>query len=359
MPEYYFSLPPFDDLNPTQQAAVTDDNAIALSGGPGTGKSVVSLWRHILNHQRANPVRSQLLTYTTSLALYLKKCCLTQNVNAPNYVDSSKNWLFKHASNRSEIIHDEAQDLPITFNISLRNYSNIISYGADNQQLITSNSRNPNGSYNHERCSPEEKLRSEFPNNSLHTLTKNYRNSRRIMKFAKRLFTNAVIPQEIIESCTIEGEYPRLLISNNNNLINQTVLQLVNQFAGNETINIGILVPFENTNALAGLTATAKYYHDLINNNGHDCSMYTNGMGGCTEIKNIHVTPFKSSKGLEFDVVIIPDFNLVNVTFNVVDWRDFYVGVTRTKSNLFLISRSDFANLPHEGPNQVIEKVRL
>ena len=126
MPEYYFNLPPFEELNPSQQSAVTDDNAIALSGGPGTGKSVVSLWRHILNHQRENTIRSQLWTYTTSLALYLKKCCRTQSVNASNYVDSSKNWRYHFASKRTEIIHDEAQDLPLSFSVGLRDFSDKI-----------------------------------------------------------------------------------------------------------------------------------------------------------------------------------------------------------------------------------------
>lgn len=359
MPQYYFNLPPFEEYNPSQQSAITDDNAIALSGGPGTGKSDVSLWRHILNHQRENPIRSQLLTYTTSLALYLKKRCHTQSVNASNYVDSSKNWRIHFAAQRAEIIHDEAQDLPLAFNTGLSEYSGKISYGADNQQLITSNSRNADGTYNLDRCSPEENLRTSFTSNSLHSLSRNYRNSRRIMKMAKRLFTNAVIPQEIIDSCRLEGEFPRLLISNNNTVINQTVIRLVNQFADNETINIGILVPFENQNARAGETATARYYFDLLNINGIDCSIYTNSMVRCTEIKNVHITPFKSSKGLEFDVVIIPDFHLVNVPFNVIDWRDFYVGVTRTKSNLFLLSRSDFSNLASEGVNKVIERIIL
>ncbi|MCB0538779.1 MAG: hypothetical protein KDE33_14785, partial [Bacteroidetes bacterium] len=74
MPGYYFNLPPFDNLSASQNQAVIDDNAIALSGGPGTGKSVVSIFRHILNHTRENPINSQLLTYTTSLAYYLQGC---------------------------------------------------------------------------------------------------------------------------------------------------------------------------------------------------------------------------------------------------------------------------------------------
>ncbi len=359
MPEYYFNLPPFDSLNPSQQTAVTDDNAIALSGGPGTGKSVVSLWRHILNHQRENPIRSQLLTFTTSLALYLKKCCLTQSVNASRYVNSSKNWVYNHSGNRAEIIHDEAQDLPLAFNTRLREYTNRVSYGADDQQLITSSARNADGSYNVDRCSPENNLQTELQN-SMHALSRNYRNSKKIMKLAKRVFKNASIPHEIIESCTLEGEYPRLIVTGDSiNKIDNTVLQLVGDFADNETINIGVLVPFENPNEFAGESAIVQHYYDLLINNGFDCTKYTNGMGGIQEIKNIHVTTFKSAKGLEFDVVIIPDFNLVNVAFRVVDWRDFYVGVTRTKSNLYLISRSDFPDLPANGFNQVIEKVIL
>jgi hypothetical protein len=370
MAEYYFSLPPLQTdnpnvgLNPAQYAAVIDENPIALSGGPGTGKSVVSLWRHILNHQRANPVRSQLLTYTTSLALYLRKCCHTKNLNASNYVDSSKNWVYNNAYHRAEIIHDEAQDLPLEFNQRLRNYSNKISYGADDRQLITSDARNPDGSFNLDRCSPEENLRAEFANNSSHELSKNYRNSKKILKLAKRLFSHLPegpsIPQEFIDSCPIEGEYPRLIVTGNNaNNVDISVLQLVGDFAGNETMNIGILVPFESPNALAGETATVDHFYDLLTTNGHDCSKFTNRMGRAQEIKNIHVTTFKSAKGLEFDVVIIPDFNLVYIAFRVVGWRDFYVGVTRTKSNLFLISRSDFPNLPANGINQIIEKVIL
>ena len=60
---YYFKLPTYDDLKAKQKVAVLDEGAIALSGGPGTGKSVVSVWRHINNYQRERS-KSILLTYT-------------------------------------------------------------------------------------------------------------------------------------------------------------------------------------------------------------------------------------------------------------------------------------------------------
>lgn len=357
MPGYYFNLPPFNELNPTQNTAVIDNNAIALSGGPGTGKSVVSIYRHILNHTRETPINSQLITFTTSLAYYLAGCCRNQNLNASNKVDSSLNWRTHKAGERAEIIHDEAQDLDLPFNRSLINYSNKISYGADDQQLIRGNSRNNNGTYNLNYCSPEPELRRVFPNNSLHTLARNYRNSRRILQFAKRLLTQAVIPHEIIESCRTQGEYPRLIVKRSNQQADQAILQIVNQFRTNETINIAILVPLENPNHYAGDNATANYYYNLLKNNNIDCSVYTQRMRGSLDIKNIHVTTFKSAKGLEFDVVILPEFHLLNETrLTIVDWRDYYVGITRTKSNLFMISSIDF-NLPSEGASKLIDKV--
>ena len=65
MPGYYFNLPLITALTTAQQAALNETEQIALSGGPGTGKSVVSMWRHISNYRQGN--RSLLLTYTTTL----------------------------------------------------------------------------------------------------------------------------------------------------------------------------------------------------------------------------------------------------------------------------------------------------
>lgn len=62
---YYFNLPALTELTLNQRSALNEQSAIALQGGPGTGKSVVSLYRHITNHQSHRS--SLLLTYTTTL----------------------------------------------------------------------------------------------------------------------------------------------------------------------------------------------------------------------------------------------------------------------------------------------------
>ena len=63
---YYFKLPLSTELTRDQQLAVDETEPIALSGGPGTGKTVANLWRHIFNYENGG-TRSLLLTYTKTL----------------------------------------------------------------------------------------------------------------------------------------------------------------------------------------------------------------------------------------------------------------------------------------------------
>jgi len=354
MADYYFTLPPFDDLNDSQKAAVADINAIGLGGGPGTGKSVVSLWRHIINHTKENPVRSQLLTFTTTLAHYLKSCCKTQNQISADSVDSTQNWYYNHRCNKPEIIVDEAQDMALDFNAKLLALTNTVSYGADNQQILKANAIKPDGSYNLNECSPEENLEELF-RNPVHKLNKNYRSTQRIMKFAKQLFHDAFIHSEIIAGLANKvGDYPRLLITNGNiTKQNQAIIDIINQYNTDQAINIAVLQPFARQPFANTDHWTAKYYFDILKDK-FECSYYDYSLNGLSEIKNIHITPFKSAKGLEFDVVIIPNFHLVFNKFKVVNWHDFYVGVTRAKSQLILFSDNDIPTV-----NQYVEKVIL
>lgn len=356
MAEFYFDLTPFEALNDSQKAAIADPSAIALSGGPGTGKSVVSLWRHIINHTRENPIDSQLLTHTTSLAYYLKKCCEPRSSKASLSVDSSLNWFYNNRTNKAEIIIDEAQDMSVEFNKSLMSNATSITYGADNQQILKSNSF-VNGIYNHEVCSPEEELIKIFTNNQPHRLNKNYRSTQRIMLFAKEFFQESFVPSEIIEGLANKvGDYPRLIITNGDLAKkNIAIRDIIRQYNQDDTTNIAILQPFDKP-PYGKEHCTAKYYYDLLNGD-FDCSYYGHteyNNGGLSEIKTIHCTPFKSSKGLEFDVVIIPNMHLAHEQFKVIDWRDFFVGVTRAKSQLIMFSDVEIPQI-----NNLVETIKL
>lgn len=344
MAGYYFNLPQITDLTIPQQAALDDPEQIALSGGPGTGKSVVSLWRHISNYMNNPTKRSLLLTYTTTLKEYLKACCRSQNEDAAKMVATSINSRYRiHNYKFAEIIIDEAQDLDEEY------YHDIlskVSYGADDSQIL----------YPNHSCT-QLQLRGIFPKNVEHVLSRNFRSTQRIMRFAKATFPNAVIPREIIDGLANNiGELPVFMVSNGsiydrtNEKQNDAIIEIIESFRSN-THNIAILVPWKND---------VQVFENVLEENVDDFSLYYEDKerfpDGCATIKNVHITTFKSAKGLEFDTVIIPNFHKFDEIlgqFNI-EWNDYYVACTRAKSNLYLISNYDMPSL-----NSVVDKTVL
>ena len=339
MAEYYFRLPTMLQLTPSQNAAVNEPKQIALSGGPGTGKSVVSLWRHIRNYRKTPVPRtaSYLTTYTTTLKVYLASCCKTIRDNdypnawmysSQNVGTSLKNEYKVQNNTFSEVIIDEAQDLS---NDYFENISSPVSYGADDSQILYP-----------EHCSKQSELSRIFPNNVKYVLGKNFRSTQRIMQFCRQAFIQANIPMSIIQGLANNvGEKPVLLISNGNNFDptndeqDDAIERIINSFRS-DTHNIAILVPFQSD---------VKVFEEVLEEKGLkkdvDFSSYCNNdydLG--VKLLNIHITTFKSAKGLEFDTVIIPNFHKfyrICGKYNV-DWQDYYVACTRARTNLYLIS---------------------
>jgi superfamily I DNA/RNA helicase len=322
---YFFKLPTITDLTIGQQAALNEPNAIAISGGPGTGKSVVSLWRHIRNYGTGSK-KSLLLTYTKTLETYLAASARSENGNAGNAVDRTYWWTTHHVKQYDEIIVDEAQDVEGGRYTTIKNYTGVVSYGADDQQIVFK-----------KRATTQQQLAAIFPNNRSYVLDENFRNSYEIMLFVKALFPQKLVPQTTLNNLLQEGRRgnkPILLVSNNN-IAKQTkaIIDIINQFKS-ATHNIAVLVPLQNH---------VTTFANLIRNAGIQCSSFSTDDGSLGEIDNVHVTTFKSSKGTEFDTVIIPDCeNMINniAQLNVIDENDYYVAITRAKRNLYLVSTS-------------------
>lgn len=338
---YYFRLPNINDLTLPQQAALNEIEQIALSGGPGTGKSVVSLYRHLANHGNGN--RSLLITYTTTLARYLSECCRLRNPEASRNVRSAYAGRPRRWENFNEIIIDEAQDLGTEYFNQISGFS--VSYGADDAQILYP-----------EHSSSRAELQSRFPNNVECVLDKNFRSTLAIMNFAQVAFPNAYIPQNTLDALADNpGEKPTLVVTNGNptfdagarNTRNNAIRKIIETFRA-ETHNIAILLPFRNT---------VREYHDILDNMEIAHSFYYEDLNefpnGCPPIDNVHITTFKSAKGMEFDTVLVPDFgsmdNLCN-RYEVLEWNDFYVAVTRARTNLYLFSNDNLPQL-----NNVVE----
>lgn len=187
------------------------------------------------------------------------------------------------------------------------------------------------------------------------------------MKFAKATFPDAVIPREIIDGLASNvGELPVFMVSNGisrervNDKRNNAILEIINTFKS-DTHNIAILVPWKSD---------VQVFENILKGKVDDFSLYYKNEerfpDGCATIKNVHITTFKSAKGLEFDTVIIPNFDILKrlpIIFQnkdtgenkiICDWKDLYVACTRAKSNLYLISNYDMPSL-----NSVVDKTEL
>lgn len=333
---YYFRLPAITQLTLSQQAALSETEQIALSGGPGTGKSVVSLYRHLTNHQ--NGQNSLLLTYTTTLARYLSECCRLQNRSAADNVRSAYSGCPKDYEKFSEVIVDEAQDLDSEYYDRINRFK--VSYGADDAQILYP-----------EHCSSKSDLQERYPNNVDYVLDKNFRSTYAIMNFARVAFPDAYIPMSTLNALhNNPGEKPILITTDGNPRFdssaeakrNNSIREIIDAFRS-DTHNIAILVPFKNT---------VREYDVILDSMDIEHSHYYEDKSvfpdGCPAIDNVHVTTYKSAKGLEFDTVIIPDFGNMNYLCDnipTVEWNDFYVAVTRARSNLYLFSNYDMPAL--------------
>lgn len=333
---YYFNLPLITDLTTDQQRAVDETSPLALSGGPGTGKSVVSLWRHIRNHATGIS-NSLLLTYTKTLEHYLRASANSQDESAGNNIDRIFWWLTHNATQYDEIIIDEAQDIDRNRFQRFFHYSSNISYGADQRQSIFLG--NDGLTELLEWFDSEQR----FKNNVSITLNRNFRNSREILLFTRSVFPDYMISQNTINSSTETGLKPIMKLNLGWGIDGQVdaIIDIINDFQS-DTHNIAILVPIQSM--------VDTYYSAIREklNNNITVTKYASDNEDFNGLSGVHITPFKSSKGTEFDTVIIPEFDRYTWFMqngNVVKANDYYVAFTRTKNNLFLLCRNGFPNI--------------
>lgn len=338
---YYFNLPLTTDLTPDQQRAVDETNPLALSGGPGTGKSVVSLWRHIRNHSTG--VRnSLLLTYTKTLEHYLKASASTQSENAGESIsrfDKNSNEFVGY----QEIIIDEGQDITKSRFERFFNYSNLISYGADERQSVYISQEELDELLNW--LNTDQRFQSNVPI----TLNRNFRNSKEILLFTRSVFPNYMIPQNTISGASTTSLKPILKLNVGWDIESQvdSIIDIINDFQS-DTHNIAVLVPT--------VKMVNNYYQHIRNmfDENIPVTKYQNELDNFEGLSGVHITTFKSSKGTEFDTVIIPEFDKFSWFIqngHTVKENDYYVAFTRTKTNLFLLCREGF---PHIGDTNTV-----
>jgi superfamily I DNA/RNA helicase len=335
MPPFKFNLPTLAQLTRSQKQAINETKSVIVTGVPGSGKTVVSIYR--LLSSNAN---TELITYTRMLKTSIAQSAITSNVESSRKINSIHAWYW--AKTRSSLIDaldngtvsdqlngirlrhlivDEAQDMELSFYRALAKNSESVSIGADDDQKM------------YDVDTTEYALRNIFNNNIVFELGQNFRNRFEIFNFARQFLPDnpRANDKNILNRLEAEnsgGELPYVYISQSEvertNFINRIL-------DNNRNKNTAILVfnQFE-----------VDVYYRIISGLGYECSKYHSSLSNEEKLsiegnlKNIVITTFHSSKGLEFDIVIMPSFERPIADKNHL----YYVGCTRAKDNLFIIA---------------------
>lgn len=347
-------LPNWEDLSKDEQVPIANlplNGKYIVTGGPGTGKTILALYRAAKLKSANNDGNSSVsfLVYNKTLRDYLKQAVKEVGLDESD-VNNWHPWFYKyyptiahssvpevkpyepdwdiinennHVFSKTQFNHlilDEAQDLPKDLLRILHQVSKFATVFADDNQSI-----------NRKSTVIAEIVNLFDAQGKRYHLSRNYRNSKQIFNVANLFYTGN--RNEIPAECYRNGVSPVMLKGNF-----QSIIQFISNFADNDpTKNIGVFLPrIEAVNnyykALSKLckSAVVQFY---AHNNTQDFDFNNTG---------VKVISYSSSKGLEFDAVFIPEIDTdFFLSSDVTLSNQLYVCSSRARSELFFSSEKD------------------
>lgn len=347
MPQFLFNTISRADIERSQGGNIMiqaidydgDDHQL-VTGVPGSGKTTVTIMRaeRLINSNK----KILVLTFQNLLCVSLKNIAQTDALRnsifglydwyAPRFGWLDEAHTAEYMINRmnnfaqfDEILIDEGQDFEAKIYESFLTKCQRMTVGADNAQRV------------HERgiLAGDIKQKLEETRTTIPVrLEYNYRNTFEIYNFARHFMPNN---------------------ERANNLI---TLGLMPRGTGNMPEIIQVLSDEEKNNRLRVILENAKdrniavllyhrndvdTYYNIIREMGFNPTKWYHGHQPVNQIENILITTYKAAKGLEFQVVIMPDMHIaMNQQFQTPE--HYYIGCTRAKENLYLIFTGQ--NLP-------------
>ena len=354
MAKFEFRLPSQDDIRNSTNGQIMlsiinndyDEKFSLVTGCPGSGKTTVSIFRLI---RLANNGKSTiLLTYQRMLKVAIENLLAKQGISSSK-VNTIHSWFpkttgkllgFSNQDNKlsaseienalrgrvgnMELILDEAQDLEERVFQAFPKVFGRITIGADNDQQMHEGSG-----------ASETTIKRQISHSSNEfTLQFNYRNTYQIYNFARYFVPNSPKANDsqtlsALKRYKNSGDLPEVLKFSGQSDMQSRLKTIIENYKG---FNIGVLFPFRNQ---------VESYHSTISGFGFECSKYYSEMTDAeksrteSDLKSILVTTFISAKGMEFDIVIMPEFDSIRNTDEAK--RQAYVGCTRAKNRLVIM----------------------
>lgn len=350
---FEFHLPPLEEMRATPDGVamlrmIDDDTfrSALVSGCPGSGKTTVSIYRFVRLSSQGRNVN--LVTFQNMLVLSIQNLA---NVRTPESVSTFHRWYRSitgeyfnvdeppdpvdmrtalnasslHNNQMDEFIVDEGQDLPLCVFQTISHFCRRIFIGADDGQKI------------HRHGAPEEEiariLDTDFGPYRRYNLGRNFRNTYETYVFARQFLpaTNLTawdenIPRRLI-SANRRGTKPSVVTYRDSSLRDQHLITTLRNADG----NVAILCPQGERHLYAKPGECVDEMYDLLIRNGIEATKYHNTAGVPDTLQRYIVTTYKSAKGMEFDVVVIPRINY----FQRIP-KQWYVACTRAKRQVII-----------------------
>lgn len=341
--------------------AIDDDfpeKSIFLSGCPGSGKTTISIHRlrRLLNQGK----NALLFTFQNLLRISIQNLLHEENIPREKvgtlfkwYFNETRGWYSLDdyqeiieklnqtdltPEHYDELIIDEGQDLDIKTYKALPLFFNKTTVGADNGQRVIPTMGCLEAEIENELVQHGEVYKV--------LLQYNYRNTYEIYDFARQfvpdnpLANDPLTLHQLQESAEVNNDLPVVYTYSDEDLMTKRLEILLENFRGS---NIAVLLPFKEdvekySDLIHSLNANdqgfsctkfySEFYRDLSNREKNEYDQ---------NFENIVVTTFVSAKGLEFDVVILPEFQNASQEKR----NQYYVACTRATRNVFVFCEGD------------------
>lgn len=343
------SLPKYSELTEPQRLILNlpiDGNHL-ITGAPGTGKSVIALYRAYEMAKNGNKV--ELLMFNKPLMMYMESVVKELGIDAR--VNTWHSWIARFYLNEfrmqcpkvpgeiyvydwkrilpvvkglgkiyGQIIIDEVQDVPLEFIEMLESVSESITCFMD-----------PNQNLEMTKTSVSD-IQDILDVRSDYKLMQNFRNTKDVFEFAK-----VFCPEEKAISYNESWEKPHMIkCSGYGHVLPDQQTSKIAEIINNnpEMKYIGVFTTPKSLNA------TYNEISSIINN--REVFMYKTRSRSYSRLDfnkpGIYVLTHSCMKGLEFDAVIIPRCECINSRGDyLADNNLLYVACTRAKHKLFML----------------------